>query len=134
MDLAAVMEEVAVRLRAITGLKVFGYPPDAVTAPAAIVTYPGTILFDGAYQRGMDTMDPSVVALVGKVTSRTTRERIGKYCNGSGPESFKAILDAEGYTTCDVVTVKSVDFDMITMGAVEYLAATFTLEIVGQGD
>lgn len=135
MDMADVMDELATRLKTIGGgLRVSNHPPDAVNAPEAIVTYPGSLMFDGTYQRGMDTMDPSVVVLVGKVTSRTVLERIAKYCRGSGPSSFKEVLEAGDYTSCDSVRVVSVDFDNVLFGGVEYLAATFTLDIAGQGD
>lgn len=135
MDIEAIAVELAARLDTIGGgLRVSDHPPDAVNAPEAIVTYPGTIMFDGTYQRGMDTMDPSVVVLVGKTTSRTVLKRIAQYCKGSGPSSFKEVLEAGEYTSCDSVRVVSVDFDNVLFGGVEYLAATFTLDIAGQGD
>jgi hypothetical protein len=134
MDMGAVMQEVADQLDTIAGLRVFGYPPDKPPpAPSAVVTYPDALTFDGGYGRGMDRMDPSVVALVGKVDTRTTRDRIAKYCAGSGTESFKAVLEAGTYQTFDSVRVASVAFDIVAIGAIEYLAATFTLDIVGKG-
>lgn len=136
MDMGAVMQAVADRLDTIPNLRVFGYPPDKPPpAPSAVVTYPGTLAYDAAYARGMDKMDPTVVALVGKVSDRTARDRIGKYCNGSGAESFKALLEAEDWEhpTFDSLRVTQVEFDIIAIGAVEYLAATFTLDIVGEG-
>lgn len=134
--MGVVMQQVADRLDTIPGLRVFGYPPDKPPpAPSAVVTYPGLLTFDGGYARGMDRMDPTVVALVGKVSERTARDRISLYCNGSGPESFKAVLEAEGWehSAFDSLRVTQVEFDIIAIGAVEYLSATFTLDIVGEG-
>lgn len=134
MDLGAVMQEIADQVDTITDLRVFGYPPDSVNAPAAIVTYPGTLDFDGSYGRGMDRIpDLTVVVLVGKVSERTARDRIGQYCNGSGPASIKAVVESGTYTEFDTVRVTSVSFDVIAIAAVEYLAATFTLDIAGTG-
>lgn len=136
MDMGAVMQQVADRLDTISGLRVFGYPPDKPPpAPSAVVTYPGTLTYDGGYARGMDRMDPTVVALVGKVSDRTARDRISKYANGSGDESFKQLLEAEGWahSEFDSVRVTQVEFDVIAIGAIEYLSATFTLDIVGKG-
>lgn len=133
MDLGEVMEEIKVRLDTIAGLKCFGHPPDTVTAPAAIVTYPGMLQFDRTYQRGMDQMDPSIVVLVGKVETRTARDRISAYCRGSGPKSIKEVLESGTYTKFDTVRVVSVEFDIIAMSGIEYLAATFKLDIMGQG-
>lgn len=134
MDLGSVMDELATRLDTIAGLRVYNHPPDAVSVPAAIVTYPGTLQFDKTYQRGMDQLDPSVVALVGKVTTKSARDTMAAYCRGSGTSSFKEVLEAGTYTSCDTVRVVSVDFDMVTMSGIEYLAATFALDITGQGD
>lgn len=129
-----VMQEIADRLDTIADLRVFGHPPDKPPSPpAAVVTYPGTLTFDGGYARGMDRMDPSVVALVGKVSDRTARDRIAQYAAGSGTASFKAVLESGTYTTFDSLRVTEIAFDIIGIGAVEYLSATFTLDIVGIG-
>ena len=134
MDMGACMQEIADRLDTIAGLRVFGWPPDKPPpAPAAVVTYPETLTFDGAYARGMDKMDPSVVALVGKVSDRTARDRISEYAAGSGDKSFKAVIESGTYTTFDSVRVTAIAFDIVAIGAIEYLSATFTLDIVGEG-
>lgn len=134
MDMGAVMQEIADRLDTIYKLRVFGHPPDKPpSAPAAVVTYPGELTYDGGYGRGMDRMDPGVVALVGKVSDRTARDRIAKYCAGSGDASFKEVLESGEYETFDSLRVTRVEFDVIAIGAVEYLSATFTLDIVGKG-
>jgi hypothetical protein len=134
MNLGSVMQEIADQLDTIADLRVYGYPPDSVNAPAAIVTYPGELQFDGSYGRGMDRIpDLTVVVLVGKVSERTARDRIGQYCNGSGAASFKAVIEAGTYSEFDTVRVASVSFDVVAIAAVEYLAATFILDIAGQG-
>ena len=134
MDLGAVMQEIADQVDTIADLRVYGYPPDSVNAPAAIVTYPGSLDYDGSYGRGMDRIpDLTVVVLVGKVSERTARDRVSLYCNGSGAASIKAVVEAGTYTEFDTVRVASVSFDIVLLGAVEYLAATFTLDIAGQG-
>jgi hypothetical protein len=132
MDLGSVMDEVAVRLRTIQGLRVQAFPADSVTAPAAIITYPGDIVFDASYGRGMDTMDPQVVVLVGNVYKKSTRDLISAYAKGSGPKSIKATLEAVELSV--TLRVTGVTFEVVTIGAVEYLAARFTIEIAGQGD
>lgn len=134
MDLGLVMDELAARLATIGGgLRVHAHPPDTVAAPAAIVTYPDALEYDKTYGRGMDQMNPGVVVLVGKVSSRAARDRIAKYCAGSGTSSFKQVLESGTYVRFDTIRVVSVAFDIIAVSAVEYLAATFTLEITGQG-
>jgi hypothetical protein len=128
------MQEVADQLETIAGLRVYAYPPSKVSPPAAVVTYPGSVVFDATYGRGMDRIpDLSVVALVGKMEDRSTRDLIGKYCNGSGPQSFKQVIEAGDYGEFDTLRVTTIEFDVISVGGVEHMAATFTIDIAGQG-
>lgn len=134
MDLGDVMDQVADRLDSITGLRVYPYPPDTVAPPAAIVTYPESIDYDATYARGMDRIpDLRVIVLVGRVSDRASRDAISVYADGSGTQSVKAVVEAGTYTAFDSVRVTGAEFDVISMAGVEYLAATFHLDIAGEG-
>lgn len=133
MNLADVMEEVAGRLGTINGLRVFAYPPDDVHPPAAIVSYPDTYTFDETYQRGMDRMAVPVVLVVGKPTDRSSRDRLAQYCDGSGPASVKAALEAADYVACHSVRVTGIEFDVVSIAGTDYMAARFDLDVAGQG-
>lgn len=135
MNLGDVMDEIGDQLDTIEGLRVYRHPPDQVNPPAAIVTYPDSYVFDATFGRGSDTMELQVIVLVGSVSARASRDKLSAYVDGSGPASFKAVLEAEDYTPAayDTVRVESVDFDMIGIAGTEYLAATFTLGIAGPG-
>lgn len=135
MNLADVMDEIAERLRQAPSLagRTYAYPPATITPPAAIVTYPTDGKYDATYGRGMDTMAGVVVVVVGRPTERQSRDQLTKYIDGSGPESVKALLDADGYESCDVVRVAEWQTDIHTIGGIDYLAAIFSLDIAGQG-
>jgi hypothetical protein len=134
MDLGAVMDEVGDRLDNITGLRVHRYPPDDVSPPAAIVSYPETITYDETMRRGMDRYpDLSVAILLGKVSARATRDAISVYADGAGDRSIKAVLDGGDYESCDSVRVTGAEFDVVTIAAVDYLGVMFNLDIVGPG-
>jgi hypothetical protein len=135
MILGDVMQAIADRIDTITGLRVYAYPPDVVQPPAAIVTYPDAYTFDATYGRGMDRItDLPIVVLVGKVSDRASRDTITQYVNGSGATSIKTVVESGTYTAFDTVRVTGVTFDIIAIAAVEYLGATFTLDIAGQGE
>lgn len=135
MNLATVMTELGAALETISGLRVFSFPPDTATAPAAIVGYPESLEFDGTYGRGMDRMMVPVVLVVGKVSDRSSRDELGAYCDGSGSRSIKATLDGYGsYTEADTVTVTAVDFDTFTLNGTDHIAATFLVDVAGSGE
>lgn len=131
------MEEIAARLATIEGLNTFSYRPDKIVPPAAFPDLPERIDYDGTYGRGMDEFpDLPVNVLVGKLSAQASHEKIADYVNGEGPRSFKATLDSSTtnrYTSCDEVHVKSVEFAIFTISGVDYLAASFSVGITGNG-
>lgn len=133
MNLADVMQALADRLDTIAGLRVHGHPPDKVTPPAAIVTYPDTYTYDETYGRGMDRIELPVVVVVGKVSARSSRDDLARFVDGSGVASVKAVLESGTYTAFDTVRVTQAVFDIVTIAGVDYLAATLTVDITGQG-
>jgi hypothetical protein len=133
VNLADVMDDLATQLDTIAGLRVHAHPPGKITPPAAVVTYPETYDFDQTYARGMDRLELPVVVLVGKVSARASRDDLARFCDGSGADSVKAVLEAGTYTAFDTVRVTKAEFDIIAIASVEYLAATFTVDITGSG-
>jgi len=135
MNLGDVMQELADRLDTIPGLRVHAYPPDKITPPAAVVTYPDAIDYDSTYARGGDRLTLPVVLLVGRLSARASRAHIARFADGSGAASVKAVLEAASpaYTKFDSVRVVRAVFNVIAVAGVEYLAATFTLDVFGKG-
>lgn len=134
MNVQAVIQEVADQLDTIADLRSYGFAPDTVHPPAAIVTWPEAIEYDSTYARGMDRITLPVVVVVGKPSDRSTVERLGAYADGSGPRSVKAVVEAGTYTSCDSVRVMSAEFDVVTIGGIDYMAGMFDLDIGGKGD
>jgi len=133
MDLANVMQAVSDRLDTIAGLRCFAYPPPTLTPPGAVVSYPDTLTFDETYGRGMDRLRLPVVIVVGKVSDRAARDELGLFCNGSGAKSVKAVLESGTYSAFQTVRVMDIEFDVVTIAGVDYMAALFNLDIAGAG-
>lgn len=133
MLIGAVMDELGARLTGIEGLRVFPYWADRVTPPAAVIGWPDPLTYDTTARRGSDRMSMPISVLVGKVDARTSRDMMSRYADGAGLSSVKVALEAEGYTACDSVRVQSCEFAVMTVAAVEYLSATFAVDIVGSG-
>lgn len=126
------MDELGQALDTIEGLRVavVGEKP---IPPAAYVSYPDSIDYDQTYGRGSDAMDLQAVLIVGQTVHRSTRRQLAAYCDGNGSESVKTVLEGFTYQTCDSVTVPSVDFDVVRLGAIDYMAAMFAIHVVGSG-
>lgn len=127
------MDEVAARARTIEGLQAYGWPKGNVSPPAAIVSYPDGYTFDATYGRGEDTMSLPLVLVVGLANDRAARDNLGAYCDGSGGRSIKQVLESGTYTSFGELRVASVEFDVVQIGGVDYLAALYTLDISGEG-
>jgi hypothetical protein len=139
MRLDAVMDEVALVLHQITGLRVTAWPPDSVSAPAGYVSYPQSIDYDQAYERGEDQFtDLPFVLVADKVTARSARERVSGWTAGDGSQSviraMHARTKAREWTSCDDVSVTSAEFDVETIAGTPYLAAVFKATVVGPGE
>lgn len=133
MNLADVMDAIADRVDTIGGLRVHNHPPGKVTPPAAVVAYPETYTYDATYGRGMDRLTLPLVLVVGKATDRSARDELGAYVDGAGARSVKTVLEGGTYTAFHTVRVTGVDFDVVTIGGTDYLAALFDLDIAGSG-
>lgn len=136
MILTDVMDDVARRLNMIQGLRAYEFPPDKIEPPAAVVSYPDQYTYDGTYRRGADRMTLPVVAVVGRANDRASRDLIAIYVDGDGPSSFKRVLespDLPAYTAFHSLRVMQVEFDVVTIAGVDYVAALFDLDILGSG-
>lgn len=133
MDVGAVMDDLGAALGSIDGLRVHPYWADRVTPPSAVVGFPDPLTFDATMGRGADRQTFPVHVCVGKVDARTSRDRVAKYADGSGPASVKAAVEGFEATAWDVARVASVDFGAVTIGGTDYLSATFQIEIIGTG-
>lgn len=133
MNLADVMDELALRLSTIGNLRVSEWPTAATTPPAAFVDYPETYTFDATYGRGADTMNIPVVVVVGQPSVRAARGLLAGYLRGSGTQSVKTALERGRTAAFDSIHVSSAEIEIYELAATRYLAAIFTCEITGQG-
>lgn len=129
MDLAAVMDEVATCMGQVAGLHTYGWPSGKVKPPAAVVNWPTRVDYtiDGASWR---ITLPLVIAF-GRPTAPQTRDKLTAYLNGSGPASVRQLVDDYAWTSCDSVTCPDADVDVVNVAGVDYLAALFTLDVIG---
>lgn len=131
LDLNATMDALGIRLGTIAGLRVYDYPPDVIAEPAGVIAYPEAVEYDQTYAGGADRATFPVHVLTGKVSDRASRDRIGAYVARAGGSSVKTTLEAEPTLggVVDSLRVERATFSTMTVAAVEYLAATFDVEV-----
>lgn len=133
MDISAVMDDLGTALVTIDGLRVFPYWVSRIVPPAAVIGWPDPLTYDSTMMRGSDQVELPLMVMVGKVDTRTSRDAVAAYANGSGTRSVKAAIEAHTPTAYDSARVTRCEFGVITVADVEYLAATFYIDIIGRG-
>lgn len=133
MLLSAVMDDLGAALGQINGLRVFPYWADRIAPPAAVVTWPDPLTFDAAMGRGGDRCEVPVIVLVGKVDARTSRDLLARYADGSGPQSVKRAIEEYEATAYASARVMRAEFEVMSVASLDYMAATFRVDIVGTG-
>jgi hypothetical protein len=136
VNYANVAAEIAARLRSISGLNIHQHPVGSASFPAAIVSWPERVDYDGTYRRGMDTMTIPVLLLVAESSDALSTQRaLSGYLAGAGATSIKAAIENAGSASgvFSTVVVKDSTVDPVTLAGVDCLAAKFTVEITGSG-
>lgn len=132
LDLNTVMDAIGARLVGVTGLRVYDYAADAANPPAAIVSLPETVEYDVVAGRGADRVVIPVTVLVGKVSDRAARDNLSQYVAGTGAQSIKSAVEGTDPTlggVCHSVRVTDARVDVVTIQAVDYLGASFNVEV-----
>lgn len=127
-SLNAVMDAIGVRLATIAGLRVFDFPAESVSVPAAIVAY-ADIVYDSTYARGMDQAVFPVHVLVSTTSDRMARDALEAYRAPTGAKSVKAAVDGSlGGVVSDARVARST-VETIEVNGVAYIGATFDVEV-----
>lgn len=132
LDLGSVMDAIGTRLATISGLRIADYPSDTANPPQAIVSLPETVEYDTVAGRGADRVVIPITVLVGRVSERAARDALAQYVSGVGALSIKAAVEgADGALDGAVHTVRvtAARVDVVTIQAVDYLGASFDVEV-----
>lgn len=133
MNLADVMDEIARRLDNISGLRVYSWPTDKFTPPAAIISYPEEIQFDQTYRRGVDKLTIPIMVFVPRANAHAAKTLLTQYCDGSGPNSIKSVVESGDTDHFDDLTVTRAEFDVFKVAGVEYFTVQFDADVTGSG-
>lgn len=131
------------RLETITGLRVPEVVPTTISPPpppgATAVVTPGNpfVTFDSNFARGADDLRFNIRILVSNTTDRVAQDALDAYIDGSGTRSIKQVLEADPAGLNGAVqslrVIGVTDYGLFTVGAVEYVSALFSVEVVAGG-
>lgn len=126
--MAAVMDALAARILAAgVTTRAHAWPVGAVQPPCAIVGYPEEIEFDATFGRGSDRAVFPVWMVCGNVSDRTARDVLSGYITGA--TGIKDALDGNLGGVVQTARVTDCQIEKTTIGAVEYIAARFQIEV-----
>ncbi len=119
-------------LDTITGLRVFDYVPDSLSPPAAVVE-PLEVDYDEAMRRGLDFYRAFILIIVGRMSDRSSQDRLDAYVTGSGASSVKAALEADKSLggACSTLQVTSARPREVVVSGVNMIAYRFEVSIYG---
>lgn len=133
MRIGDVMDDLGRALGDIAGLRVFPYWAREIHAPAAIVGWPDPVEYDLTMRRGADRLSFVIMLCVGNADSRSSRDVLSAYLDSAGPQSVKRVIDEHVPFAYDSARVQKADVAIMTIAAVDYLSATFRVDIIGKG-
>lgn len=122
---------IATNLGTISGLRTSAWVPDVINPPIAIVK-PESISYDTSFARGLDTLEFSVLCIVGRVDERTAQATLDAYCATTGTASIKAAIESDptlGSAISDLRVTEMRNYTSLQAGDVTYLAAEFVVQV-----
>lgn len=128
-NLSTIMDAIANTAKAANIVTTaFPYPPASIAGQCLVVGYPEDISFDVTFRGGSHKLTIPVWYIVGRGIDKSSRDALSAII--SGVKGTKEALDGNlggAVQTCTVTDCKVVP--ALGIGAVEYLAAEFTLVI-----
>lgn len=132
MNPTSVRTGLSTALDTITGLRCFDYVPDSLSPPAAVVE-PIEIIYDEAMSRGLDFYRCFILVIVGRMSDRSSQDRLDAYVAGSGASSVKAALEADKTLggACSTLQVTTALPRTIVVSGIDMIAYRFEVEVYG---
>lgn len=128
----AVRAGIGTALDTIAGLRCFDYVPDSLAPPAAVVE-PLEIDYDEAMNSGTQFYRAFILVIVGRMSDRSSQDRLDAYLTDTGASSVKAALEADRTLggACATLQVASSRPREVVVSGVNMIAYRFEARIYG---
>jgi hypothetical protein len=122
----------ATRIATISGLRTAATIPDQVNPPIAIVI-PERLTYDDAYNKGLVTYSFLVQVIVGKVSERTSQNKIDGFINPTGATSIKAAIEGDktlNGVVFDTRVTEVTGYSVVQVGDIAYMSCEFRVTVL----
>lgn len=133
MTPTAVRQGLATALDTITGLRTFDYVPDGIPTPAAIVEPLEITYHEANVSTGLQYYRAFVLVIVGRMTDRSSQDRIDAYLANTGAASIRAAIESDRSLggACSTLNVVEALPRSVVVSGVDMTAYRFEVDIYG---
>ena len=132
-SLTNIRNEIKNNLANITSLSVYGYVPDSIEPPTAVVGVMETIDYDASMQRGADKYDIPVYLYVSRVDAQDSQETLDGYLASAGASSVKAQIESDSTLNGEAQSVRvtsASNYGVYNINNISYLGVEFIVEVI----
>ena len=132
-NLTNIRNEIKNNLANITSLSVFGFVPDSIQPPTAVVGVMDSIDYDASMQRGADRYEIPVYVYVGRVDAQDSQETLDGFLASSGASSIKAQIESDTTLNSQAQSVRVTsagNYGVYNINNIDYLGVEFIVEVI----
>ena len=132
-SLTSIRNGIATNLGNISSLSVYGYVPDSIEPPTAVVGVVESIDYDSTMARGSDTYNIPILLYVSRVDAQDSQETLDGYLASTGASSVKAQVESDLTLNGSAQSVRVVEADnygVYTVNDIDYLGVEFGVEVI----
>ena len=132
-SLSSIRSGIATNLGNKSSLTVFGFVPDSIEPPTAVVGVVDNIEYDSTMARGADTYSIPVFLYVSRVDAQDSQDTLDAFLASTGSSSVKAQVESDitlGGEAQSVRVVEADNYGVYTINNIDYLGCEFTIEVI----
>jgi len=132
-SLTNIRNELKNNLSNISTLSVYGYVPDFIEPPTAIIGVMDAIDYDASMQRGADKYEIPIYLYVSRVDAQDSQETLDGYLASTGATSVKAQVESDSSLNGEAQSVRVVsasNYGVYTINNIDYLGVEFIVEVI----
>ena len=132
-SLSSIRSGIATNLGNISSLTVFGFVPDSIEPPTAVVGVVDNIEYDTSMSRGADTYSIPVFLYVSRVDAQDAQDTLDAFLASSGSSSVKTQIESDvtlGGVANSARVVEADNYGVYTINNIDYLGVEFMIEVI----